>query len=78
MYSNVLKCIDNSILVFLHFLSLQVVKKLAGHGHGTAAWATNIGNEYGQVLISVLTASEGHGLEAMGKGIVKRYANAGV
>ena len=37
----------------------KVVKKLAGHSAGTASWATNVGNEFSQVLMSVLTASEG-------------------
>ena len=56
----------------------QVAKKLAGHAQGTAAWATNIGNEYGQVLMSVLTASEGLGLGTMIEGLVDRYATAQV
>ncbi|KAI9541365.1 hypothetical protein NQZ68_031021 [Dissostichus eleginoides] len=37
----------------------KVTKKLAGTAFDTAAWVTNVGNEYGQVLISVLTCSEG-------------------
>ena len=37
----------------------QVVKKLAGTAHEPAAWATNVGNEHGQVLIYVLTTEEG-------------------
>ncbi|XP_049326002.1 uncharacterized protein LOC103025680 [Astyanax mexicanus] len=36
----------------------KVTKKLAGVAGGTAAWVTNIGNEHGQVLMSVLTACE--------------------
>ncbi|XP_068221711.1 uncharacterized protein [Palaemon carinicauda] len=56
----------------------KVVKKLGGHSARTASWATNIGNEYGQVLMSVLTASEGYGIEPMVKGIVRRYKDAGV
>ncbi|XP_041368050.1 uncharacterized protein LOC121382599 [Gigantopelta aegis] len=56
----------------------KVVKKLAGHSAGTASWATNIGNEHGQVLMSVLTASEGCGLGPMVAGIVGRYDKAGV
>ncbi len=31
------------------------MKKLAGTTSNTAAWVTNVGNEYGQGLISVLT-----------------------
>jgi hypothetical protein len=38
----------------------KIAKKLAGHSRGTAAWVTNVGNEYGQVLMSVATASEGN------------------
>lgn len=56
----------------------QVTRKLAGHAAGTAAWATNVGNEMGQVLISVLTASEGSRLSDMATGLVRRYEKAGV
>lgn len=54
-------------------LYFQIVKKLAGYSAGTALWATNVGNEFGQVLISVLTAGEGHGLRHMTAGLVDRY-----
>ena len=54
------------------------MKKLAGHAAGTATWATNVGNEDGQVLMSVLTCKEGFGLGAMCRGLVNRYAAAGV
>ncbi|XP_071245917.1 uncharacterized protein [Salvelinus alpinus] len=56
----------------------KVTKKLAGTAHGTAAWATNVGNEYGQVLITVLTDSEGEGLLHMAAGLQQRYSRAGV
>ena len=56
----------------------QVTKKLAGAAAGTAAWVTNIGNEFGQVLNSVLTASEGSGLRPMATGIIRRYEVAGI
>ncbi len=36
-----------------------------------------MGNERGQVLVSVLTAAEGHGLDAMAAGLMKRYREAG-
>ena len=55
----------------------KVVKKLAGMGAGTAMWATNIGNEHGQILNSVLTAGEGQGLVPVINGIVMRYEQAG-
>ena len=38
---------------------------------------TNIGNERGQVLNSVLTTGEGSGLDELCQGIVKRYKDAG-
>ena len=51
---------------------------MGGHGAGTAAWVTNVGNENGQILMSVLTSAEGQGLGPMVEGIVNRYTNAGV
>lgn len=54
-----------------------MTRKLAGHGAGTAQWVTNVGNESGQVLMSVLTAAEGHGLQQMTRGLVRRYQQAG-
>ena len=51
---------------------------LVGAAAGTAAWATNVGNEFGQVLISVLTVSEGSGLCTMGSGMIHHYKLAGV
>ncbi|KAK9966286.1 hypothetical protein ABG768_028068 [Culter alburnus] len=56
----------------------KVARKLAGRSYGTATWATNVGNEYGQVIMSVLTASEGFGLGPMIEGLIKRYRVAGV
>ncbi|CAM4568770.1 unnamed protein product [Leuciscus chuanchicus] len=55
----------------------KVTKKLAGAASGTAAWCTNVGNEHGQVLVSVLTAAEGHALDPMAAGLMKRYREAG-
>jgi len=46
-----------------------VTRKLAGTAAGTAAWATNVGNEHGQILMSVLTAAEGAGLSDMAAGL---------
>lgn len=54
----------------------QITKKLAGDVSGTASWATTVGNEFGQVLMTVLTVSEGTGLDPMARGIVKRYTDA--
>ncbi|XP_028300700.1 uncharacterized protein LOC114462201 [Gouania willdenowi] len=56
----------------------KITKKLAGHVAGTAGWVTNVGNEHGQVLISVLTVAEGSGLKAMAQGLMRRYKQAGV
>ena len=52
---------------------------MAGTSAGTATWATNVGNEFGQVLMSVITVQEGTaGLAEMAKGLVQRYSNAHV
>ena len=59
------------------FSVAQITKKLAGGAAGTAAWVTNVGNEYGQVLVSVLTAAEGDGLANMAAGLMGRYRVAG-
>ncbi|XP_052441426.1 uncharacterized protein LOC127980742 [Carassius gibelio] len=56
----------------------KITKKLAGTARGTGLWLTSVGNEFGQVLISVLTAQEGAGLDMMVDGLVKRYQQAGV
>ena len=37
----------------------KVSKKLQGTAANTASWATNVGNERGEVLMSMLTESEG-------------------
>ncbi|KAE8277795.1 hypothetical protein D5F01_LYC24183 [Larimichthys crocea] len=54
----------------------KITKKLAGKIGDSAAWMTNIGNEFGQVLNSVLMTGEGAGLEELCQGIVTRYRNA--
>ncbi|KAJ8370906.1 hypothetical protein SKAU_G00109340 [Synaphobranchus kaupii] len=56
----------------------KVTKKLAGFTADTEAWVTNVGNEFGQVLISVLTSAEGEGLLPMAAGLMQRYRIAGV
>ena len=40
-----------------------MTKKLAGDVAHTANWMTNVGNDMGQVLNSVLTSGEGAGLD---------------
>ncbi|XP_076856704.1 uncharacterized protein LOC143510799 [Brachyhypopomus gauderio] len=54
----------------------KVTKKLAGAASGTASWATNVTNEFGQVLISVLTAGECQGLLPMCVKLMERYQRA--
>ncbi|KAJ8341956.1 hypothetical protein SKAU_G00342470 [Synaphobranchus kaupii] len=43
-----------------------------------ALWLTSISNEVGQILISVLTAQEGPGLDQMVSDLIARYTQAGV
>jgi len=63
VYSSVLK-IDST---------KKVCKKLHGTAAGTATWVTNVGNERGEVLISVVTDSEGVlALKPMADGLMKR------
>ena len=57
--------------------------KLRGTASDTAAWATTVWattvrNEYGQVLMSVVTAADGAGLDAMFRGLRDRYRDARV
>ncbi|XP_070410078.1 uncharacterized protein [Nothobranchius furzeri] len=56
----------------------KTVRKLAGHSRGTAARAANMGNEHGQIIMSVLAESEGHGLGKMVEGVIRCYHDAGV
>ena len=52
----------------------KVCKKLQGITAGSTSWCTNVGNERGEVLISVLTESEGlEGLRPMAKGLIERF-----
>ncbi|CAB4024822.1 Hypothetical predicted protein [Paramuricea clavata] len=62
----------------LQFHDTQIAKKLAGKTSFTAAWATNVGNEFGHVFASVLTAAEGNGLQQLATGLVDCYEKAGV
>jgi len=53
----------------------KIVKKLQGVAAGSASWCTNVGNERGEILISVLTESEGlEGLRPMAKGLIERFS----
>ena len=51
----------------------QITKKLAGTAKGTALWMSSVGNEKGEILMSVLTAQEGEGLDLMVAGLERRY-----
>ena len=51
----------------------KVFEKLQGTAAGSASWSTNVSNERGEVLISVLTESEGlEGLCPMAMGLIRR------
>lgn len=63
--------------MFIH-LFFHITKKLTGPAKGTAQWLTSVGNEVGQVLVSVLTAHKGPGLDLMAAGLMERYRRAGV
>ena len=57
----------------------KVCKKLQGAAANTASWATNVSNERGEVLISILTESEGEeALRPMVMGLMHRYQRAAV
>ena len=57
----------------------KVDKKLAGVCKDTTTTATNVGNEDGQVLMSVLTCQEGYlGLTSMIDGITQHYTSVDV
>ena len=52
----------------------KVCKKLQGTAAGSASWCTNVGNERGEVLVSILTESEGlEGLRPMAGGLIRRF-----
>ena len=58
-------------------LTKKICKKLQGAAAGTATWATNVGNERGEVVISVLTESEDNvALRRMACGLMDRYEMA--
>ena len=51
----------------------KIVKKLQGTAAGSASWCTNVGNESEEVLMSVLTESEGlDSLHPMAKSLIER------
>ncbi|RVE63408.1 hypothetical protein OJAV_G00135740 [Oryzias javanicus] len=56
----------------------EITLKLNGPDRGTAQRLTSVGNEQGQVLISVLSAGEGPALDLMATGLTRRFQAAGV
>ena len=69
--------INTRYMPFFISISPQVVKKLQGAAAGSATWVTNVGNEHGEVLMSVVTQSEGvPGLQKMAEGLMMRYESA--
>lgn len=56
----------------------KVTKKLQGLAASTASWATNIGNERGEIVLSILTSSEAAvSLKKMADGLMLRFEKAG-
>ena len=54
--------------------STKKVCKLQGAAADSAQWATNVGNERGEIVTSVLTESEGTvGLQRMADGLMDHY-----
>ena len=78
MVMDVTKCFCFDLIFGKASVFVQVVKKLAGHAAGTCRWATNVGNEMGQILMCALTSAEGELLRPMAQGLVGRYRQAGV
>lgn len=59
--------------------SKKLTKKVQGADANTANWVTNVGNEKGEILISVLTTSEGlPALQPLADGLMERYKAANV
>ena len=57
--------------------SKKVCKKLQGAAAGTATWVTNVGSEQEEVLISVVTESEGLlTLKPMANDLMKRLVHS--
>lgn len=55
----------------------KITCKLQGTAAGSASWCTNVGNQRGDILVSVLTTSESPDhLKEMADGFMKRYSEA--
>ncbi|KAL2076465.1 hypothetical protein ACEWY4_027929 [Coilia grayii] len=56
----------------------KICKKLSGEGKGTAEWCTNVANEQGQILMSVLTCEESlDKMRTMADGLMAREQQPG-
>ena len=56
----------------------KITKKLQGASAGSASWCTNVGNETGEILSSLLTTSESlSSLDRLAEGLMERYSKAG-
>ena len=52
----------------------KITKKLQGAAAGSAMWMTNVGNERGEILVSVLTSPESTtALKPLATGLMSRY-----
>lgn len=71
---------EKYIYIYLFIFSfVQVCRKLQGADACTANWTTNVGNERGEIVQSVLTVSEGlESLQPMADGLIGRYRRGGV
>ena len=55
----------------------KILKKLQGADAGTTTWLTNVGNERGEILQSVLTTSQSvESLKSLADGLTRRYEEA--
>ena len=69
VYGNILKIASKK----------KITKKLQGFVANSATWCTNVGNENGAVLLSLLTTSENlSNVEKMANGLMARYEKANV
>lgn len=56
----------------------KITKKLQGKCANSASWCTNVGNERGEILLSLLTTSESlSNLGKMAEGLMDRFLKAG-
>nr|CAB3262884.1 uncharacterized protein LOC100184639 [Phallusia mammillata] len=57
----------------------KILRKLSGKFTGTANWVTSVGNERGEILLSIVTTSESKAtLQEMAEGLTKRFSDAAV